>query len=148
VWQAHQLSKTVEQITTVDNVKHTLFKCCPFLRRIFAKTLSETLGQHPLLCVKTTEGLAASGLSSVESWFRSGTELFHQVYTYHEVYRKEMEPTDFLLPTRIVQRALAQTHKQTGLRSTASRNLGSRPDYTSGWRLEVDVATARGLLED
>merc|ERR1712223_632373 len=131
--EAHQLSKTVEQITTVDNVKHTLFKCCPFLRRIFAKT---------------AEGLAASGLSSVESWFRSGTELFHQVYTYHEVYRKEMEPTDFLLPTRIVQRALAQTHKQTGLRSTASRNLGSRPDYTSGWRLEVEVATARGLLED
>merc|ERR1712107_93312 len=58
--EAHQLSKTVEQITTVDNVKHTLFKCCPFLRRIFAKTLSETLGQHPILCVKTTEGLAAS----------------------------------------------------------------------------------------
>ena len=25
-----------------------------------------------------------------------------------------MEPTGFLLPTRIVQRALAQTHKQTG----------------------------------
>merc|ERR1712012_268685 len=89
--EAHQLS------TTVENVKHTLLKCCPFLRRIFAKTLSETLGQHPLLCVKTTEGLAASGLSSVESWFRSGTELFHQVYTYHEVYRKEMDPTDFLL---------------------------------------------------
>ena len=43
VWQAHQLSKTVEQITTVDNVKHTLFKCCPFLRRIFAKTLSVSL---------------------------------------------------------------------------------------------------------
>ena len=40
VWQAHQLSKTVEQITTVDNVKHTLFKCCPFLKKIFAKTLS------------------------------------------------------------------------------------------------------------
>ena len=43
MWQAHQLSKTVEQITTVDNVKHTLFKCCPFLRRIFAKTLSVSL---------------------------------------------------------------------------------------------------------
>ena len=29
--------------------------------------------------------LLGQGLSSVESWFRSGTELFHQVYTYHEV---------------------------------------------------------------
>ena len=57
--QAHQLSKTVEQITTVDNVKVTLLKCLPCLRRIFARSLSETLGQHPLLCVKTTEGLGA-----------------------------------------------------------------------------------------
>ena len=57
--QAHQLSKTVEQITTVNNVKHTLLKCIPCLRKIFARSLSETLGQHPLLCVKTTEGLGA-----------------------------------------------------------------------------------------
>ena len=34
------------------------------------------------LCPKE---LLEQGLSSVESWFRSGTELFHQVYTYHEV---------------------------------------------------------------
>ena len=40
MWQAHQLSKTVEQITTVDNVKHTLLKCLPCLRRIFARSLS------------------------------------------------------------------------------------------------------------
>ena len=32
-----------------------------------------------------------------------------------QVYRKEMEQTDFLLPTRIVRRALAQAHARTGL---------------------------------
>ena len=180
----------------------------------------------------------------MESWFRSGTELFHQVYTYHEVlvpvlfqvcYCKllswqkdvtkseicsftnsrdlphnftilsitpEEEIADCLGPivslfyfSRLLSRCtgkkwsrrafsfqpgsfreplLRLTSKQvpllcfaicsisssssdhirsllvhcSGLKSTASRNLGSRPDYTSGWRLEVDVATARGLLED
>ena len=35
-----------------------------------------------------------------------------------------------------------------GSGSIASWNQGSRQDYTSGWRLEVEVNTARGLLED
>ena len=135
--QAHQLSKTVEQITTVHNVKRTLLRCFPCLSRVFAKTLRETLGTHPLLCVKTTEGLGSQGLNSVESWFRSGTEFFHPVYTYHEVsrgasqpvvqvYRKEMEQTTFFLPSRIVRRGLALARSTAGDHSKHSTGLSCK----------------------
>ena len=159
----------MEQITTVHNVKQTLLRCFPCLTRVFAKTLRETLGTHPLLCVKTTEGLGSQGLNSVESWFRSGTEFFHPVYTYHEVsagpsqpvlqvYRKEMEQTTFFLPSRIVRRGLVLARRTagnlskhiiepfSGAASTTARSPGSRPDYSPGWRGQVCARAP--LLED
>jgi hypothetical protein len=138
----------VDQITTVDNVKRTLLRCCPCLKGIFSKSLADTLGRHPLLCVRARESLgppAGLSLNTMESWFRSGAaDTFHPVYTYHEVYRKEMEPTAFLLPSRIVARSLALARRRGQPSGGGARTQGASTDYSPAWRAHLPGL----LLED
>ena len=64
-----------------------------------------------------------------------------------QVYRKEMEQTDFLLPTRIVKRALAQAHAHTGHLSWFAAHFFKSVIFDlQGWGALLLAAWARGRI--
>jgi len=137
----YQLGRTVDLLSTVHNVKQTLIRFIPCLKKVFAPTLHDYVGGQTKLCVNVTEvDPSLSWLVRLQNAFRSSSR-FYPVYKYNRKTKEQGEQTGLVLEERIVSAAIHICRQRDNNRHESGISVrgqdGRTEDYRSDWRDQV-----------